>query len=430
MSRSSRSSGSEADRVAGVATEEAEDAQAGFGGRVAEAAKGLFKGLTVGIGEKIGRSTAVFDGDLFEFLDGDGQLFVTGDFSEENAADFGAAAGDGGESTHDFLKNAVHHIQAEVNADRLAGNLPEIAAWSRGGGAHLRCAKFYRSLAVSCNSSVRRMSGTLYIVATPIGNLEDLTFRAVRVLREVDVIACEDTRQTRKLLDHYGIQTAAVSYHEHNEQARAEQLVGELEQGRNVAVVSDAGTPLIADPGYRIVEKARRLGIAVVPIPGPSAMLAGLSASGLPTDAFAFLGFLPAKSGQRRKALEEARGLGMTVIFYETPHRIVEALEDIAAVLGNAPVVLGRELTKVHEEFLSGSAAELHAELKGRAAVKGEFTVVIGKSEPVVEAAVPMEEEVAQLMAGGMGRMDALKQVARRRGLSKREVYKRVGERR
>ncbi len=150
------------------------------------------------------------------------------------------------------------------------------------------------------------MSGTLYIVATPIGNLEDITFRAVRVLREADLIACEDTRQTRKLLDHYGIAKHAVSYHEHNEQARSDELLRDLQEGKNIAIVSDAGTPLIADPGYRLVHKARREGIPVVPIPGPSASLAALSACGLPTDSFAFLGFLPAKPGQRRKTLEEA----------------------------------------------------------------------------------------------------------------------------
>ncbi len=268
------------------------------------------------------------------------------------------------------------------------------------------------------------MSGTLYIVATPIGNLEDITYRAVRVLREAALIACEDTRQTGKLLDHYGISKPAVSYHEHNEQARSGELLRELLAGRDVAMVSDAGTPLIADPGYRLVEKARREGVLVVPIPGPSAVIAALCAAGLPTDSFAFLGFLPAKSGQRRRAIEEARALGMTLVFYETPHRIVEALEDMAAVLGETPVVLGRELTKLHEEFLSGSAGELRDRLLQRDAVKGEFTVVVGKWEEVVDESVPVEREVELLMEGGVPRMDALKQVARRRGLSKREVYK------
>ena len=270
------------------------------------------------------------------------------------------------------------------------------------------------------------MSGTLYIVATPIGNLEDITFRAVRILKEADRIACEDTRQTHKLLDHYGISTPMVSYHDHNEQARSDQLIRDLEEGRNIALVSDAGTPLIADPGYRIVQKARERGIAVVPIPGPSAIITALSGSGLPTDSFAFLGFLPPKSGQRRKALEESRELGLTVVFYETPHRIEEALGDMAEVLGDPPVVLARELTKLHEEWLSGSASHLQAELAKRGTVKGEFVVIVGKSERPPAVDIPLEQEVAALIHGGVARMDAIKQVAKRRGLSKREVYKKV----
>ncbi len=270
------------------------------------------------------------------------------------------------------------------------------------------------------------MSGTLYIVATPIGNLEDITFRAVRILKEADRIACEDTRQTHKLLDHYGISTPMVSYHDHNEQARSEQLIRDLEDGRNIALVSDAGTPLIADPGYRIVQKARGRGIAVVPIPGPSAIITALSGSGLPTDSFAFLGFLPPKSGQRRKALEESRDLGLTVVFYETPHRIEEALGDMAEVLGDPPVVLARELTKLHEEWLSGSASEVQAVLAKRGTVKGEFVVIVGKSERPPAVDIPLEQEVAALIHGGVARMDAIKQVAKRRGLSKREVYKKI----
>lgn len=268
------------------------------------------------------------------------------------------------------------------------------------------------------------MSGILYIVATPIGNLEDMTYRAVRTLSEVDLIACEDTRQTRKLLDRYGIGKPAVSYHDHNEQARSDELIEKLEAGQNVAIVSDAGTPLIADPGYRLVQKARERGITVTPVPGASALVAALSASGLPTDEFAFLGFLPPKAGARKKALEAARELGMTLIFYETPHRITEALGDVAAVLGDAPVMLARELTKLHEEWLSGTAQQLQQRLEKRDAVKGEFTVVVGRSEGVPVAAVSLEEEVAALMKTGVGRMEAFKQAARRRGLSKREVYK------
>src|SRR5947209_5907400 len=269
--------------------------------------------------------------------------------------------------------------------------------------------------------------GTLYVVATPIGNLEDLTYRAVRVLREADLIACEDTRHTRRLLEHYGIAGRVVSYHEHNERARAAELIGELEAGRNVALVSDAGTPLIADPGYRIVHEARERGIAVAPVPGASAIISALSASGLPTESFSFLGFLPAKAAQRRRALERARQLESTLVFYEAPHRIVDALQDIGEVLGERPVVIARELTKVHEEFLSGTPASLRAELAARPAIKGEFTVMVGRAETAAmmdEAAIA--GEVATLVAGGMPRMEAMKALARRYGLSKREIYRMV----
>jgi 16S rRNA (cytidine1402-2'-O)-methyltransferase len=273
------------------------------------------------------------------------------------------------------------------------------------------------------------VSGILYVVATPIGNLEDITFRAVRILKEADLIACEDTRQTRKLLDHYGIARPAVSYHEHNEKARAEQLVRELESGKTIALVSDAGTPLIADPGYRLVELARERGITVSPLPGPSAILAGLSASGLPTDSFLFRGFLPAKTTQRRKMLEALKTADATMVFYETPHRIREALEDIDAILGPRPLVLARELTKLHEEFLRGTAAELRAILEQRPSIKGEFVVMVGKGGEIVPSDTPVEDAVDELIRNGTPRMEALKAVARQRGLSKREVYKRFNER-
>lgn len=268
------------------------------------------------------------------------------------------------------------------------------------------------------------MAGTLYIVATPIGHLDDMTYRAVQTLREAAVIACEDTRQTRKLLDHYGIAKPLISYHDHNEGERSERLMAELEAGRSVALVSDAGTPLIADPGYRLVSAARERGIAVSPIPGPSALVAALSACGLPTDRFVFGGFLPAKSGQRRKALEELAPARATLVFYETPHRILDSLADIAAVFASRPVVLGRELTKIHEEFLTGSAAGLRENLAARPAVKGEFVVIVGWAPPVAsEADPPLDEAVEVLVREGIPRMEACKRVARDRGLSKREVY-------
>ena len=274
------------------------------------------------------------------------------------------------------------------------------------------------------------MSGTLYVVATPIGNLEDITLRAVRILKEVDVIASEDTRQTRKLLDHYGISKPQISYQEHNEKARAEELLRELQAGKNIALVSDAGTPLIADPGYRLVDLARDAGIPVSPIPGPSAILAAISASGLPTDSFLFRGFLPARCGQRRKLLGELRDSESTLIFYETPHRIVEALDDIASVLGPRPVVLARELTKIHEEFVRGTAQELKDVLEQRVSIKGEFVVMIGKGDsPLKETDTPLEEAIEKLIQQGVPRMEALKAVAKQRGLPKREVYKKFDER-
>jgi 16S rRNA (cytidine1402-2'-O)-methyltransferase len=270
------------------------------------------------------------------------------------------------------------------------------------------------------------VSGTLYVVATPIGNLDDITLRALRILREVDRIACEDTRQTRKLLDRHGIIKPLVSYHEHNEAARAEELLDQVAAGETIALVSDAGTPLIADPGYRIVAQARARGITVVPIPGPSAALSALSASGLATDEFFFGGFLPAKKSQRRKMLERCKSYPATLVFYEAPHRILEALEDIGEVLGPRPVTIARELTKIHEEFLTGDAAELHAELAKRPSVKGEITLMIGKGDAPAPDATPIEEAFDQLLEAGVPRMEAIKTVARERGLSKREVYQKL----
>jgi 16S rRNA (cytidine1402-2'-O)-methyltransferase len=270
------------------------------------------------------------------------------------------------------------------------------------------------------------MAGTLYVVGTPIGNLEDITYRAVRVLREVDTIACEDTRETRKLLERYGVGRPVVSYHEHNEAARARELLERLLAGESIALVSDAGMPLVSDPGYRIVMAAVEHGVAVTPVPGPSATLAALAAAGLPTDAFYFGGFLPAKTSQRQRALEALRDLPATLVFFETPHRVVEALADVERVLGARPVVAARELTKLHEEFVRGTAAEVRAAFADRGRVKGEITLLIGKAERPAEDETTLEEAVAAEMEGGLGRMDAIKAVARRRGLPKREVYDRM----
>jgi 16S rRNA (cytidine1402-2'-O)-methyltransferase len=272
-------------------------------------------------------------------------------------------------------------------------------------------------------------SGCLYLVATPIGNLEDITMRAIRILKEADLIACEDTRQTQKLLHHYGIRKEMVSYHEHNELTRSPELVIELEQGAQIALVSDAGTPGISDPGHRLVTLCLRHHIPVVPIPGPSALVAALAASGLPTEEFLFVGFLPARAGARRKALDALKAESRTLIFYEAPHRVVETLADALEILGARPAVIAREVTKIHEEFLRGPLAELLESARKRAP-RGEITLLLGPGDPQmqqVDVSVSLKERVAQLEAeGGVDRKAALKQAARERGLGKREAYKQL----
>ena len=270
------------------------------------------------------------------------------------------------------------------------------------------------------------MPGILYLVATPIGNLEDITYRAVRLLGEADLIACEDTRQTRKLLDHYGISRPVISYHEHNETGRATELALRLQQGERIALVSDAGMPLVSDPGYRLVQAAIAAGVRVEPVPGPSALVAALAASGLATDSFHFGGFLPSKSTQRHKVLDAMKRETATLVYYEAPHRIVETLAAVEEVLGARQVVVAREITKVHEEFLRGSAGEVRQVLAERGAVKGEITLLIGRAAEPAQDDTPLEAAVAGLMQQGMSRMDAIKTVARQRGLGKREVYRRV----
>jgi 16S rRNA (cytidine1402-2'-O)-methyltransferase len=272
-------------------------------------------------------------------------------------------------------------------------------------------------------------AGCLYLVATPIGNLEDITLRAIRILKEADIIACEDTRQTQKLLQHYGIRKEMVSYHEHNELTRSPELAIELEQGAKIALVSDAGTPGISDPGHRLVTLCLRHHIPVVPIPGPSALVAALAASGLPTDEFLFIGFLPPRAGARRKALDALKAEARTLIFYEAPHRVVETLADATEILGPRPAVIAREVTKIHEEFLRGPLAELLESARKRAP-RGEITLLIGPGDPQaqkVELNVSLKQRVDQLEAeGGFDRKAALKQAARERGLGKREAYKQL----
>ena len=273
--------------------------------------------------------------------------------------------------------------------------------------------------------------GVLYLVATPIGNLEDITLRALRILKDADVIACEDTRQTQKLLNHYGVTARTVSYHEHNEMTRAAELVVELEEGAKVALVSDAGMPAISDPGYRLISMAIRHGIPVVPIPGASAFVAALAASGLPTDSFRFGGFLPAKRGARLKELEQIKVSPRTQIFYEAPHRLQETLADVVEVLGPArQVVIAREVTKLHEQFLRGHAGDLVKQLKDRE-IKGEITLLIRAEEEgaPVAAELPQKKSVRGRLAEVMQERQldekaALKVVARERGVSKSEAYR------
>jgi len=251
------------------------------------------------------------------------------------------------------------------------------------------------------------------------------------VLKEVDVIACEDTRQTQKLLSHYSITTHTVSYHEHNEMTRAAELVKELQEGTSVALVTDAGMPGISDPGFRLISLAIRHHVPVVPIPGASAFLAALVASGLPTDSFRFSGFLPAKRGERRAALESIRTSPRTQVFYEAPHRVVEALSDVCEVLGNARhVVIAREVTKLHEEFLRGRAGEVLETLKARDGVKGEITLLIGKTEEsathvAVSSGLSVRRRVEQIMREEkVDEKAALKKVAKERRISKSEAYR------
>ncbi|HEX7233518.1 MAG TPA: 16S rRNA (cytidine(1402)-2'-O)-methyltransferase [Candidatus Binatia bacterium] len=264
----------------------------------------------------------------------------------------------------------------------------------------------------------------LYIVPTPIGNLEDMTFRAVRVLKEVDLIAAEDTRHSRILLNHYGIRTPVTSYHEHNERSKARELVERLRQGTSVALLSDAGTPMISDPGYRLIVEAIRAGVQVIPLPGPSALTAALTAAGLPTDRFAFEGFLPAKKSQRRSALEALRNDTRTLIFYETPHRLNETLADMAEIFGDRDLAIGREISKVHEEFLRGPLRELIAKLT-QENVRGEITLIVqGASGGALVQEEQLISEVRQLAQDGMRVKEISELLSTRHGISRREVYR------
>src|SRR5881296_1078286 len=270
--------------------------------------------------------------------------------------------------------------------------------------------------------------GKLYLVATPIGNLEDISLRALRVLKEVDLIACEDTRHTAKLLTHYGLPTPRESFHEHNEAARTQRLLDLLRQGKNIALVSDAGTPLVSDPGYALVSLCRKDGIDVYPIPGPVAAVAALIGSGLPTNSFYFAGFLPSRSGARKKRLGELAGIDATLVLYEAPHRIVRSLEDITQALGPRPACLVRELTKIHEEWLRGELPEILRVLRARGEIKGEITLVVRGAERI-KLSEPAHASIREHLQNemrekGIPRKEALKSIARQRGISRREAYR------
>ena len=281
------------------------------------------------------------------------------------------------------------------------------------------------------------MPGTLYIVATPIGNLEDTSQRAVRTLREVDLIACEDTRHTRKLLNHFGIDTKTTSYHEHNERERAAELRQLLEAGKDVALVSDAGTPLMSDPGFRIVQTAIDGRIPIVSIPGPVAFVTALAGSGLTTNEFFFGGFLPLRGAARRAKLFQLRDLSATLVFYEAPHRIAKTLQDALDVLGDRDAVLARELTKIHEEFARGKLRELSHQFSEARPVRGEIVLMIsgnskptgrvskkGGDPPVREGALSLAARVHELEQEGLTSKEALKRAARELGLKRAEAYR------
>jgi 16S rRNA (cytidine1402-2'-O)-methyltransferase len=279
------------------------------------------------------------------------------------------------------------------------------------------------------NDRIGRMPGTLYLVPTPIGNLEDITQRALRILTEVDLIACEDTRHTRKLLSHYAIKTKTISYHEHNEHARAAELCAQLTGGANVALVSDAGTPLVNDPGFRLVQQAIADNVAVIPLPGPSALVTALIGSGLPTDEFLFGGFLPARASARRARLEKMKSIDATLIFYEAPHRIAATLRDALAVLGERQAAVARELTKLHEEIARGLLSELAERFATAESARGEMVLIIDRQEIVNATAEPATANVFELVtrfeSEGMDHRSALKKAARELGIPRAEAYRR-----
>jgi 16S rRNA (cytidine1402-2'-O)-methyltransferase len=270
--------------------------------------------------------------------------------------------------------------------------------------------------------------GILYVVATPIGNMDDITLRALKVLQAVDRIAAEDTRHSGRLLAHHGIQTPLVSYHEHNERQRTAELLANLMRGESIALVSDAGTPAISDPGYILVHEAVQKGITVSPIPGASALIAGLSAAGLPTEAFIFLGFPPRKSGPRQRELEALREERRTLVWYESPHRILRFLEDVRRVMGDRFAVIGREMTKHYEEFLRGPLAELIPLLAARGDIKGEITLLVAGCDGTrPESTASLQEAIVRgLQEGDKSHSALAREIASVFGISRREAYERI----
>lgn len=269
-------------------------------------------------------------------------------------------------------------------------------------------------------------ASTLYLVGTPIGNLEDITFRAIRTLKSVDLIAAEDTRHTGKLLHHFDIKTPQVSYYEHNQQQRIPELLNKLEQGRSIALVTDAGMPGISDPGYELVKACIDRGFDVVPIPGVSACVTAVSASGLPSDRFVFEGFLPAKGQDRQNRLEALVVETRAIVLYESPHRLRETLQDLAKILGgDRAAVLGRELTKLHEQFWRGTLNEAIAYYESEVQPQGEFTLVIApgdREEPILSPEA-IKAELQALLHQGISRSQASRQLAKNTALSRRDIY-------
>ena len=272
------------------------------------------------------------------------------------------------------------------------------------------------------------MTGTIFLVATPIGNLSDISERALKTLREVDFIACEDTRHTRKLLTHFGISKKLVSYHEHNESERVEEFIRLLADGRNIAIVSDAGTPGISDPSFRLVRKARETGIKVVPVPGAVAFVNAAIVSGLATDSIFFGGFLPSKRAERRRRLQEIEKIQATLVFYESPRRLEKSLADCVEILGNRKASIARELTKLHEEIVGGNLEEL-AKIFANREVKGEIVLVIDRTEIQnskfkIQNSKSLADCVAEFESEGLDRKSALKKAAKEFGVSRSEAYR------